>query len=1101
MNSREDLKAIPSVDEAIRHLESADLLGDRPRPLVVRAVRAALEEERREILAGRRGTPPGADDPRERILRRLEGVPTRLDQRELQPVVNATGIIVHTNLGRAPLSEEALAAVSGVSRGYTNLEYDLAAGKRGKRHIIVKDALCELCGVEDALVVNNNAAAVLLALNTLAAGREVVVSRSELIEIGGSFRLPEVFEKSGSKMVEVGTTNRTHIEDFERAIRGRTGAIMSAHWSNYEIVGFVERVSLSDLAALGARYGIPLIHDLGSGVLTDASALGLPGEMTVMDSVRAGTTVSTFSGDKLLGGPQAGIAVGGAEVIGKMRENPLMRALRPGKLTLAALAVTLGHYLRNEAHAKIPVLAMITGSLEELAGRARAMVEELNGRLAGRASARRRRDQDARIIAARRCAHAGGPHRRRSPDRSSQRGRARRRSSCGGNQRTMSTPNGTQGEAAYGAALERLRDTGLFVDGLSLPLANPQKGPALVRPIVGDAMYDWLPAFETAVRPEAGSRIAVTSRDPRLAARVACDAAAWIADRGSEVVLVDGSVLSPSIGKALLEDGDEGLVDAVSFGVSPSYVARRTLATGVRLITTGSHPLSVDQVFRSDSFGKTLAGLGNVVVLVVLPEDLLDLAVGWLTTVVAVGEDTQELEALARGLADESGTIRPRTVAVVIRGIGVDAVDVGLPSAGARPDEAPGLPTGSDEHLDRPAQVAEERTREPAWAPEEEPGESEPKPEAMEPASDAQSEWPPWDDTPALGSDAGPADTEATADAPPPGEEPAPRVYEIPAPTAARADADADGSAAEFDEDAEADSAADKIAQEPVERADADDSAARGAQKRAEQARPAGAPQRVRDPEESEAESVDQEPEVAKETPVPRVVVTGATTRRPKRRHGVHVLIALLALVPVIALIAWRVSTSPNASWRFWEREESVVTAPAGKGTGKAAGKRPARERQGKADAGKAAGALAEGEGQEQVGEGAPGETDAPGDEVAAGAKAPVEEPPSGTRLDPVPPDAGQQPPATPITGPGGSYVIFVSSHKHESAAAREAAMLASQGYASRVVATELPEQGTWHRVAVDGGFPSAGAAREVLDAVKRLGYQGAWVQRVSRNR
>jgi L-seryl-tRNA(Ser) seleniumtransferase len=388
MNSREDLKAIPSVDEAIRYLESADLLGDRPRPLVVRAVRAALEDERQEMLAGRRELSQGTDDARQRILKRLERVLAQLDQRRLQPVVNATGIVVHTNLGRAPLSEEALAAISEVSRGYTNLEYDLSAAKRGKRHIVVRDAICELCDVEDALVVNNNAAAVLLALNTLAAGREVVVSRSELIEIGGSFRLPEVFEKSGSKMVEVGTTNRTHLVDFERAIRGRTGAIMSAHWSNYEIVGFVERVGLSELAALGERYGIPVLHDLGSGLLTDAGALGLPGEMTVRDSVRAGASVSTFSGDKLLGGPQAGIAVGRGDVISRMRANPLMRALRPGKLTLVALSVTLGHYLKDEAHAKVPVLAMITGSVDELAGRARAMVEELNGRLAGRATAR-----------------------------------------------------------------------------------------------------------------------------------------------------------------------------------------------------------------------------------------------------------------------------------------------------------------------------------------------------------------------------------------------------------------------------------------------------------------------------------------------------------------------------------------------------------------------------------------------------------------------------------------------------------------------------------------------------------------------------------------
>ncbi|MCK4410089.1 MAG: L-seryl-tRNA(Sec) selenium transferase, partial [Candidatus Eisenbacteria sp.] len=261
----------------------------------------------------------------------------------------------------------------------------LLRGTRGKRDYLVRDALCELTGAEDALVVNNNAAAVLLVLNTLAPGREVIVSRGELIEIGGSFRLPDVFERSGSRMVEVGTTNRTHLSDFRDAIRSSTGALLSAHWSNYSISGFVERVSLKELASLGRHFGIPVIHDLGSGILADPAKLGLAGEMTVRESVSAGANVSTFSGDKILGGPQAGIAVGTASAISRMRANPLMRALRPGKLTLAALAATLQSYLRGEAEIAVPVLAAILTPLDTLVRRAEKLAESLASLLGDRA--------------------------------------------------------------------------------------------------------------------------------------------------------------------------------------------------------------------------------------------------------------------------------------------------------------------------------------------------------------------------------------------------------------------------------------------------------------------------------------------------------------------------------------------------------------------------------------------------------------------------------------------------------------------------------------------------------------------------------------------
>ncbi len=385
MTGRDDLRFIPSVDEAVRHLEAEGVLDGRPRSMVVRAVRAALEEERGAILGGREPRAGSEAEVRRAILELLGRAVERASMRNLMAVVNATGVVVHTNLGRAPLSGDAIEAVAAVSRAYSNLEYDLVEGRRGKRDLLVRDALCELTGAEDALVVNNNAAAVMLALNTLAVGREVVISRSELIEIGGSFRLPEVFEKSGSRMVEVGSTNRTHLADFEAAIRSSTGAIMSAHWSNYEIVGFVERVSLRELAELGARVGVPVIHDLGSGILVDTAQLGIPGEMTVAESVKAGATVSTFSGDKLLGGPQAGIAVGSVDVIARMRSNPLTRALRPGKLTLAALQATLTHYLDGTALEKVPVLAAITTPVDELAARAEAMVGSLAAGLGDRA--------------------------------------------------------------------------------------------------------------------------------------------------------------------------------------------------------------------------------------------------------------------------------------------------------------------------------------------------------------------------------------------------------------------------------------------------------------------------------------------------------------------------------------------------------------------------------------------------------------------------------------------------------------------------------------------------------------------------------------------
>jgi L-seryl-tRNA(Ser) seleniumtransferase len=388
MDQREDLKAIPSVDVIVREIEESGAGGELPKRLLTRAVRAAVERERQAILA--RGDAPGRspEETRAQVLEAARDEVRRAATKLLIPVVNATGIIVHTNLGRAPLSPAAIATIAEIASGYTNLEYDLFSGERGNRDLLVRDALCELSGAEDALIVNNNAAAVLLALDTIARGREVVVSRGELIEIGGAFRLPEVFERSGATMVAVGTTNRTRISDFERGIRGRTGAILTAHWSNYEIVGFVERVDLPALVALGQRTGIPVIHDLGSGILFDPAALGLPGEMTLAESVTAGSSIATVSGDKLLGGSQAGIAVGQRGLIGRMRANPLMRALRPGKLTLAALQATLLSYLEGDAARSVPVLRLLATPVTALETRANAMAAELGSACRRSASVR-----------------------------------------------------------------------------------------------------------------------------------------------------------------------------------------------------------------------------------------------------------------------------------------------------------------------------------------------------------------------------------------------------------------------------------------------------------------------------------------------------------------------------------------------------------------------------------------------------------------------------------------------------------------------------------------------------------------------------------------
>ncbi len=367
MSAKEKSKLLASIPAV--HLLAEELarkFSGVPEVFFRRAARATTERLRREILEGRRQTLSS-----EEVSRVAEEEFRRVTRPHLRPVVNATGVVVHTNLGRSPLAEEALEAILRISRGYSNLEYRLEEGRRGSRYEHVRDLLRELTGAEEALVVNNNAAAVLITLNTLARGKEVVVSRGELVEIGGSFRMPEVMAWAGCYLREVGTTNRTHLRDYEQAIGPETALLMKVHRSNFAVLGFTKEVSGAELVALGRRYGIPVIEDLGSGCLVDFSRYGLRKEPTVQEVVRAGVDVVTFSGDKLLGAPQAGIIVGRRELVERIRQNPLNRALRIDKMTLAGLEATLRLYLdEGLAVTRIPTLRMILMPAEEVKKRA-----------------------------------------------------------------------------------------------------------------------------------------------------------------------------------------------------------------------------------------------------------------------------------------------------------------------------------------------------------------------------------------------------------------------------------------------------------------------------------------------------------------------------------------------------------------------------------------------------------------------------------------------------------------------------------------------------------------------------------------------------------
>jgi L-seryl-tRNA(Ser) seleniumtransferase len=372
------MSALPAVDALLRNPALVRSLQELPRVLVVEACRAELAEERARLKRG--GPAPVADTLAERAAARASAGHRPV----LRRVLNATGVVLHTNLGRAPLSAPARAALDEVARGYSSLEFDLEGGGRGERGAGVERWLTRLTGAEAAMVVNNGAAAVLVTLSALAAGRPVLVSRGELVEIGGSFRIPEILEKSGATLVEVGTTNRTHLKDYERAlVRHRdAGLILRVHPSNFRIAGFTTRPALAELATLAHRRRVVLAEDLGSGALVDLSTLGLEREPTVRESLTAGCDVVTFSGDKLLGGSQAGLVLGRSRLIQKIRRDPLARALRVDKLALAALEATLPAYADPERAAReIPALAMLKANVADLERRARDFAGALARRL------------------------------------------------------------------------------------------------------------------------------------------------------------------------------------------------------------------------------------------------------------------------------------------------------------------------------------------------------------------------------------------------------------------------------------------------------------------------------------------------------------------------------------------------------------------------------------------------------------------------------------------------------------------------------------------------------------------------------------------------
>lgn len=368
---KQELRGIPAVEVMMQKLSDVKPFTALPRALVLYLVRDEIQKTRKNILKGKTKWDENA------FLSLLTVRVQHFIEPSIKKVINATGVVLHTNLGRAPLSAAWLDALKGVSEGYSALEYDIEKGERGSRHAHVGELVKYLSGAEDGFAVNNNAAAVLLVLNTMAEGREVLISRGELVEIGASFRIPDIMQKSGAILKEVGTTNKTKLSDYERAVTKNTGIILKVHQSNFHMVGFTQSIGLKELVSLGKKYKLPVVEDLGSGCLFDLSPHGLQ-EPTVMHSVKNGADVVTFSGDKLLGGPQAGIIAGKAKPVERLKKNPLARAVRIDKLSLCALENTLRAYcLRENARETIPVLNMLTTSLEALQTKAERLAKRL----------------------------------------------------------------------------------------------------------------------------------------------------------------------------------------------------------------------------------------------------------------------------------------------------------------------------------------------------------------------------------------------------------------------------------------------------------------------------------------------------------------------------------------------------------------------------------------------------------------------------------------------------------------------------------------------------------------------------------------------------
>ena len=378
MKKKEAFSKLPSVDSVLSNSRIEDLLKDYPRELVLESIREVINLKRKEIVSMDENEMVSFDIKEEDLITNIINSTKNKFELSIKKVVNGTGIVIHTNLGRSRLSPKIQDEIINIGFGYSNLEYDLSKGKRGSRYDHLVEIIKRLTGAEDVLIVNNNAAAVLLVLNTLANDGEVIVSRGELVEVGGSFRISSIMELGSGRLVEVGSTNKTHIEDYKKALSEETKAIMKVHTSNYRILGFTESVGIDELKKVEEFKDIPLIEDLGSGVFVDLSKYGLSYEPTVIDSIKNGADIVTFSGDKMLGGPQAGIIVGKKEYIEKMKKNQLTRALRVDKMTIAALEATLRMYLdEKEAMENIPTLKMITCKLDELSEKADILLNKI----------------------------------------------------------------------------------------------------------------------------------------------------------------------------------------------------------------------------------------------------------------------------------------------------------------------------------------------------------------------------------------------------------------------------------------------------------------------------------------------------------------------------------------------------------------------------------------------------------------------------------------------------------------------------------------------------------------------------------------------------